>query len=220
MKVSQAVAQRRSCRAFLSDPVASDLLCGVFERAARAASGGNLQPWRVYLLNGEKMQVFKGIMADRISAGLVDTPAYAIYPHPLHEPYRSQRYEVGETMYGAVGVGREDKAERRKWFARNYQFFGAPAAAFLFVDRAMGPAQWSDLGGYLATVQLLLEEQGLASCAQESWVTQHKSVQSYVQAPPEQMLFCGIAIGTPDREAPINQFMTTRAAADGWLREV
>ena len=33
--------------------------------------------------------------------------------------------------------------------AENFNFFGAPAAIFCYVDRQMGPPQWSDLGMFL-----------------------------------------------------------------------
>jgi nitroreductase len=156
VKVSEAVAQRRSCRAFLEDGVDAELVREVLVKASRAASGGNVQPWRVFLLHGDRMVAFKGAMAERSAKGLVDTPEYPVYPQPLKEPYRSQRFAVGESMYERLGIPREDKLARLAWFANNFQFFGAPVAAFVFVDRDLGAAQLSDLGGYMATVKLLL----------------------------------------------------------------
>ena len=58
MKVSEAVAQRSSIRAFLDTPVSDGLIKDLLEKSARAASGGNLQPWRVFVLNGESMERF------------------------------------------------------------------------------------------------------------------------------------------------------------------
>ncbi|MBR9862369.1 MAG: nitroreductase [Rhodobacteraceae bacterium] len=219
MNVSQAVAQRRSCRAFLDQPVDPDLVREVLIKAARAASGGNVQPWRLYLLHGDRMADFKAQMAERSAKGMVDAPEYPVYPSPMKEPYRSQRFGVGETMYAQLGIPRDDKPARLEWFANNFQFFGAPVAAFLFVDRDMGAAQWSDLGGYLATVMLLLEEAGLGSCPQEAWCTQHKFVSEFVSAPAEEMLFAGLAIGLPDTAHPVNGFMSERAEPEVWLQD-
>ena len=58
MQVSQAVAQRRSVRAFLDKPVSDELLRQLLEKAGRAPSGGNLQPWRVFVINGATMPRF------------------------------------------------------------------------------------------------------------------------------------------------------------------
>lgn len=219
MSVSDAVAARRSCRAFLDDAVDTNIVRDIVVRASRAASGGNVQPWRVYLLHGARMEAFKAGMAERTAKGLVDTPEYPVYPSPLKEPYRSQRFAVGEEMYARLGIPREDKMARLAWFANNYQFFGAPVGVFVFVDRDMGAAQWTDLGGYMATVTLLLEEAELASCSQECWSVQHRFVSEFVGAPEAEMLFAGIAVGHADTAHPVNGFTTNRADPAVWLRD-
>ena len=43
-----------------------------------------------------------------------ETPAYAIYPEKLSEPYRTSRFEVGEQMYSILGIERDDKEGRFK----------------------------------------------------------------------------------------------------------
>jgi nitroreductase len=50
MKVSDAVAQRKSIRDFLDTPISSELVKSLLIKASRAASGGNLQPWKIYVL--------------------------------------------------------------------------------------------------------------------------------------------------------------------------
>ena len=93
-----------------------------------------------------------------------EEPAYDIYPPTLWEPYRTNRFTVGEQMYATIGIERDDKAGRLAQFARNGDFFGAPAALFCFVDRGMGKPQWSDLGMFLQTFMLLAQEAGLDTC--------------------------------------------------------
>ena len=122
-----------------------------------------------------------------------------MYPHPLKAPYRDYRFKNGEDLYATVGIPREDKAARMRFFANNYTFFGAPLALFCYVDRQMGPPQWSDLGMYLANVMLLLREAGLDSCAQECWSRYHRTVRDFLNPPDEWMLFSGMAIGYEDR---------------------
>ena len=187
------------------------MLREVVELAARAPSGGNLQPWRVHVLTGGAMLRLRSVLADRMQSPEPESIEYAVYPQQLHEPYRTQRFEVGEAMYSLLGIAREDKVGRLQQFARNWDFFGAPAGLFCFIDRRMGPPQWSDLGMYLQTLMLLLEERGLGSCAQEAWSAFPQTISRFVHAPPELMLFCGMAIGKPDPAAPVNQLQTTRA---------
>ena len=221
MKVSKALEARRSIRAFTNQAVANDLLESVFTRAARAPSGGNVQPWKIVILNGEKLAGFKSIMERRMSGERHpegESPEYEVYPPKLKEPYRTARFEVGEQMYGLLNIPREDRAQRLKWFANNYQFFDAPAAAFCFFDRVMGPPQWSDVGMFLQSAMLLFQEEGIDTCAQECWCNYPKTVSEYCEVPEEWMLFCGMAIGYGDKKHPVNQLKTTRLPADEWLK--
>jgi len=217
MKVTDAVAARRSVRGFLERPVGADLLKGIVVKAARAATGGNLQPWHIDLLAGESLAEFKAAMMAKLMAGEVEEPAYAIYPPSLTAPYRDRRFAVGEALYAQIGIPREDKAARRLWFARNFQFFGAPAALFCTVDRQMGPPQWADLGMYLQNVMLLAVEAGLATCPQECWAMYPDTVTGLLGTPPERMLFCGMAIGYEDESEPANRLRTQRAPEGEWL---
>lgn len=207
MQVSEAVEQRKSIRAFLDKPVGNDLVAELLRKAARAPSGGNVQPWRVYVLNDEQMGVFKETVAADKSR---ETPAYDIYPPSLGEPYRSSRFKVGEDMYALLGIPRDDRAGRLKRLFENYQFFGAPAGFFCYVDRQMGPPQWSDLGMFLQTFMLLATEAGLGTCAQEAWATRPQLVGDFLRVPDELSIFCGMAIGYTDESAPVNTLYSDR----------
>ena len=153
MLVSEAVATRRSVRGFLPDPVDPAVIRRVLERASRAPSGGNIQPWHIDIVAGERLDELKTLMLTKVQEqpGGEGTE-YDIYPKILTEPYTAYRFQVGEDLYGALGIPRESKRERMMWFARNFQFFGAPLALFCSVAKTMGPPQWSDLGMYLQTV--------------------------------------------------------------------
>lgn len=216
MNVFEAVESRRSIRDFLPTPVDGALIRKVLAAAARSASGGNLQPWHIDVVAGEPLQQLKDLMKTRVieAPGGDDLKDYSIYPPELVAPYRDRRFQVGEDMYALLEVPREDKAGRLKWFARNYQFFGAPLALFCTVDRRMGLPQWSDLGMYLQTVMLLLREVGLDSCAQECWAIYPQTITRFLGTPPERMLFTGMAIGYRNREARINDLVTRRAALE------
>ncbi len=215
MNVTEAVRSRSSIRGFLDKAVDVDTLRRLLETASRAPSGGNVQPWRVFLLQGDAMARFRTFLAARSGR---EQPAYEIYPEGLKEPYRSSRFKVGEDMYALLGIPREDKSARFSWIARNFDFFGAPAGFFCFVDRQMGPPQWSDLGMFLQTFMLLARESGLDTCPQEAWAMRPDSVAEFVGAGEELMLFCGMAIGYRDPDAAVNQLVSDREPLEVWLK--
>ena len=146
-----------------------------------------------------------------------EVPAYDIYPPKLKEPYRTSRYELGEQMYELLGIARDDKDARLDQVMQNFKFFGAPCAFFCYVDRQMGPPQWSDLGMFLQTFMLLAIEAGLSTCAQESWSIKSDSVASFVKADESEMLFCGMAVGYEDSNARVNQLKSERRHIDSWV---
>jgi len=217
MNVSDAVASRFSCRAFLPTPVPEATLRDILERAARAPSGGNVQPWRVDALAGKPLAELKTLIRARpelLARG--EGAEYNIYPPHLKELYETRRRQVGAALYQAIGVAREDRAGRYRQYARNFEFFGAPVGLFISIDRSMGPPQWSDVGGYIQTVMLLARERGLHSCGQEAWTHWHKTVYSLLKIPSEYILFCGIALGYADEAAPINRWRAARAPLEAF----
>lgn len=217
--VSDAVASRYSVRAFRPDPVDPATIRRVVECAARAPSGGNLQPWHIDVVGGERLDALKAIVAGRVAEAPGGEPTeYDIYPSPMPAPYRDYRFKVGEDLYGALAIPRDDKPARRQWFARNFQFFGAPLALFCSVGRGMGKPQWSDLGMYLQTLMLLLREEGLHSCAQECWSLYPATIGDFLHLPAERMLFCGMSIGYADESDPANSFRAARAPLADFAR--
>jgi nitroreductase len=219
MDVSEAVRRRSSVRAFRPDPVPLEVVRALVADAAQAPSGGNLQPWRVHALGGERLAAFKALIQDKLKdSPRGEPPEYAVYPEGLVEPYRTRRFQVGEDLYGALGVERENKLGRLMQFARNFDFFGAPVGLFVTVHRQMGPPQWSDLGMYLQTLMLLAVERGYDTCAQEAWSVWPKTVGAFLGLDDDHMLFCGVALGKRDPEHPINGWRARRDPVEAFAR--
>jgi len=215
MKVSEAVFLRSSIRSFTDKPVDNQLIKDLLEQSSRAASGGNLQPWKIYVLNNQSMADF---LSHQQKWDKPEKPAYDIYPPKLKEPYRTSRYELGEQMYKILGIDREDKVGRINQVMKNFEFFNAPSAFFCFVDRQMGPPQWSDLGMFLQTFMLLAQEVGLDTCAQEAWSMKQDSVSDFIKSDDGDILFCGMCIGYKDDKAPINSLRSERRPIDDWAK--
>jgi nitroreductase len=212
MDVRDAVATRYSCRAFLPTPIPLDIVRDILGRAARAPSGGNLQPWRVHALAGDRLEALKAALRPRFAKELPrgEGAEYQVYPGELKEPYYGRRSRVATQLYDSVGIPREDRPGRYRQFSRNYLFYDAPVGLFVSLDRIMGAPQWSDLGGFIQNIMLLARAHGLHSCAQEAWTSWHKTVSAFIRLPPEHILFCGIALGHADEAAPINGWRAER----------
>lgn len=216
MDVYEAVTSRRAVRGFTDRHVPPETLERVLSAAAWSPSGSNLQPWHAYLLTGGALAELKKRAGERLAAGdSWDEPEYEMYPPALKSPYRERRSAFGEQRYGALGIAREDLEARQRAASANWDCFGAPAALFCYIDRDLGPAQWSDLGMYLQTVMLLLRAEGLHSCTQMAWAKYHRTVGEILSPPDRLMLFCGMSIGYED--TTVVDARTGRASLDETL---
>jgi len=221
MKVSAAVAGRFSARAYRNKPVPMETVRQILDRARQAPSGGNLQPWHVYVLAGSKLeQLIARVRQCALQQPRGEAREYNVYPPDLHEPYRSRRYKCGEDLYAALGIPREDKPARLRQFARNLEAFGAPVLLFFSIDRRMGRNQWAHLGMFMQTIMLLAVEEGLHTCPQEAWSAFHRTIADFLGLPDEQMFYCGMALGYADMDHPVNQWRTERAPLDEIARFV
>ena len=203
MEVKTAVENRISVRAFKPDPPPGGLIRDILEAALRAPSGGNLQPWRAYVVSGRPLEALKAAARAALAAN-AEEPEYEVYPPALWDPFRTRRYECGEDLYATIGIGREDRPARLRQLARNVELFGAPVGVFVTLDRRLGPPQWADVGMFLQTIMLLAVEAGLDTCAQEFWARLPKTVGAALSLPEDEILFCGVAIGYRDPAHPIN----------------
>lgn len=217
VSVGEAVAARYSARAFLDRPVERACIEDILTRAARAPSGGNLQPWHVDVVAGAPLAELKA----KVRASLIAEPRgegteFPVYPPALGEPWRGRRFRVGEQLYASIGIPREDRPARLAQFARNFEAFGAPVVLFFSIPRGFGPPQWVHLGMFMQTVMLLAAERGLATCPQEAWALVHKTVGACLALPAERMLYCGMALGWPDETQPVNRWRSPREPLSGY----
>lgn len=210
-----AITQRHSVRAFLDKPVPKDIIEDILRTAQQSPSGGNLQPWHVYVTVGEDRAAFLAKVQDSIKAhpmGEPDSPD--IYPPKLKEPYKQRRAQCGYDMYSALGIPKDDKMAGIMQVMKNFEFFGAPVGIFFAIDRQMGRPQWAHMGMYIQSLMLAAVEKGLGTCPQEAWMLRHKTVREHFDIPDELEFYCGLALGYPDPDHPINNYRTERAALD------
>lgn len=213
MQVSEAILSRFTCRAFLPTPVPRQDIETILNRASRSPSGGNLQPWRVWVLAGAPLAALQAEVKRRMGEGEFAElpPEYLLYPTVPKEPYATRRSDAGEVMYAALGIERDDHAGRMDQVTRNYECFGAPAALFFAIDRDMQQGQWAELGMFINAVMLLAREQGLHTAAIGAWSLWHKTVRAALKLPDELTLYCGMGIGHADLSAPVNAIRQPRA---------
>ena len=211
--LTEIIKNRKSIRSFVDKPVSNNTIKEMLQKSSRAPSGGNLQPWKIYIVNEKSMKNFLEFQKKWKGK---EEPPYPIYPEKLKEPYRTSRNQMGEQMYSLLDIKREDKIGRMNQMLKNFDFFGAPVGMFCFIDKQMGLPQWSDLGMFLQTFMLLAVDNNLDTCAQESWSLKQNCVKTYLDISDDSILFCGMAIGHANMDDKVNELNTPRRPIDEW----
>jgi nitroreductase len=133
--VDSAIDTRMSARAFLPQTVPKDVLMSILEVAARAPSGTNTQPWKVYVLQGESRDSLVAKVCSAADAVRADPTlaaqykeAYDYYPEKWVSPFIDRRRENGWGLYGLLGIGKADRDRMHAQHLRNFMFLTPPWA--------------------------------------------------------------------------------------------
>jgi nitroreductase len=216
MDVKDAIRERKSIRAFKSDPVSKETLRTILEQALRAPSWANTQPWEFAVVAGEKLHDIQNAYLER---GNQEPRSEIARPHEFPEPYLSRR--EGLTPQGVTRTAEYEEYRR----VQNYKNYGAPVVIYVLVDRSMfhqskGTNVWSvyDCGSVVQNIMLLATSYGLGTIAQAQAVIYPDIIRKVVDIPERKLIAVGIAIGYPDWENPVNQRSTQRESLDSITR--
>jgi len=218
--VDAAMLSRFSARAFENRSVERDLIMDLLQVAGRAPSGTNTQPWKVYVLQGQRRDelvekvcaAHDAVTADPSLAAQY-AEAYDYYPQQWVSPYIDRRRACGFGLYGVLGIGKADKARMHEQHQRNFKFFDAPVGLMFTIDKVMGRGSLLDYGMFLQNVMLAARARGLHTCPQAAWNNYANIILPLIGAQEQEMLVCGMAMGYADASAVVNTFETERESA-------
>jgi len=219
--VDDAITSRHSMRAFLQTPISREDIEEMLGVAARAPSGSNTQPWKVYVVAGEMKQrvsaEIQKVYQDKAQFEAL-TEDYKYYPTQWDSPYIERRRKVGLDLYKLLGLGREDKAGMNAQHARNYTFFDAPVGMFFTIDRTMNTGSWLDFGCFLQSLMVAARGRGLDTCAQAAFNRFHNTIRAVTGIPESEVIMCGMALGYADMTKIENSLISEREPASTFAK--
>ena len=208
--VRYAITSRRSIRGFLPTPVEPVILMELLAIAGRAPSGSNIQPWKVHVLTGPALERLRSALTDAFANDVPEVREYQYYPRHWRDPYLRRRRDVGWALYELAGVPRGDKAAGRRQMARNFGFFGAPAAMVFVIDKDMEQGSWLDYGMFLQSVMIAARGFGLDTCAQAAIASYPGLLRRELGISESETIVCGMAVGIADPAEPTNALWAGR----------
>ena len=208
--VDQAITSRRSIRRFLPKPVPKKTVEELLAIAARAPSGTNVQPWKVYALAGHAKDALCAAILDRHNTVGMDGREFDYYPTEWADPWLSRRRKIGLDLYGLLGIGKDEKVRMKEQAGRNYLFFDAPVGFIFTMDRQLGRGMFIDYGMFLGNLMTAARARGLDTCAQAAFADYHQTIRQVLGIPENELVVCGMSLGYADNAAPENKLVTER----------
>jgi len=215
------IASRRSIRGFLPKEVPLDLIEQILKTSARAPSGTNMQPWKVYVATGNALQkLSNAVLAAHNDPQFERDYAYKYYPDQFSEPYLSRRRKVGWDLYGLLGIERGEQEKMHRQHGRNYTFFDAPVGMIFTIDEELQIGSWLDYGMFLQNIMISARGHGLDTCTQAAFAPFQHVIRQQLDIPGSEVVICGLSLGYADMNLVENSLQTERAAVAEFARFV
>ena len=220
MQLSDVIKGRRSIRKFKPIAIPQNTIEDLLKEARWAPSGGNMQPWELYVLTGRPLEEFKAAnlkkMADK-EAPSPDVPMSPVWP----DDFKRRYMEFAESMFSSISVRREDKEARSGLYRSMASLFDAPCLIVACIPKSI-PADYSmfDLGLITQTICLLAYDKGLGTLIMYAAVMYPAILRKIASIPEDTRIIVGIAVGYPDDESPLNKFERKRLELQQYVKLV
>ena len=217
MNLNELIKSKYSVRSFTDDKIDIKTIREILEIASNAPSGGNIQPWKVYVVTGKTKEKLIKKALSNFDNGVQEKIEYEIYPHPLDEEYKRRRSECAKDMYTALSIKQDDTELRISQIRENFKFFGAPVGMIVTIDKAFAENGWGHVGMFIQNICLSAVDNDMGTCLQESWSIYPETVKDILNIPDNEVVWCGIALGYPNKEHPINNYRTSRESIEKFV---
>ena len=97
-------------------------------------------------------------------------------------------------------------------------FYGAPVAIILCIDNAFSQNNYVDIGITLGYLLLTAHSAGLWTCPIGLITAYGEEIKDELGIPDNKNVVIGVAFGSPDWDAPINRFKSSRETLDTFAR--
>ena len=217
MNLNELIKSRYSVRSFTDDTVYIETIREILEISSNAPSGGNIQPWKVYVVTGKTKEKLIKKALSNFDNGVQEKIEYDIYPRPLDEEYKRRRSECARDMYTALSIKQDDTELRLSQIRENFKFFGALVGMIVTIDKAFAENGWGHVGMFIQNICLSAVDNDMGTCLQESWSIYPETVKDVLNIPDNEVVWCGIALGYPNKDHPINNYRTSRESIEKFV---
>lgn len=218
MDLREAIRTRRSVRAYLPKPVPQETIRELINDAIWSPSWANTQPWEILVVAGDTLDKFKTENRQALLKGETSFPDITV-PKDWPDALKSRRIDLGKSVFDALSIERDNIDGRMEYYAQMYYLFDAPALILFLIDKELAlEYTMLDTGIFLQTFSLLAHDRGLGTCPFGATVHCPEIVHKLFSIPDNKLLVIGLALGWPDKDAPVNNFERRRGRIEEFVK--
>jgi len=206
MDVLEAIQRRHSVRDFAATLVPKDTIMKIMEAATRSPSGGNGQPWEIFIASGASMERIRKAFQERAQSGAGSPTPPGGTPPPAFIQERMTTIRIERLKL--LGLDPADPESGKVFFEWRSRLFGAPVLAVICMDKAL--SSHLDIGLLVQTLCLAAQGYGVDTLIASAFVSQPDILRQELDIPENLNLVTGVGLGYPNPENIINTYRSPR----------
>lgn len=205
MELEKVMAERHSTRVFLDKPIGRGTLEKLLFLSTRGPSAINLQPWEFIVVMGEERQRLSRVLVKAMRERNISCGPDAV--RPLPEYFIDRQRKLMDCILPSLDNGTDFQDFINEG---SCNFYGAPVAIILTIDRAFSKSRLVDVGIAVGYMVLSAHNMGLGTCPIGLISSFDDEIREVLNIPDEKNIVIGIALGYPDPDSPINRTISER----------
>jgi nitroreductase len=206
MEVIEAILARHSVRDFSSKSVPRETVIKILEVATRSPSGGNSQPWEVFVASGATMERIRKAYLERFQSGSGGPPPGGPPPQPAY--IQERMATIRNERLKLLGLDPDDPESGKVFLEWGSRLFGTPVLAVICMDKALSSNL--DIGLFVQTICLAAQGYGVDSFIAGSFLSHRDVLRQELEIPENLNIIAGIGLGYPNPDAIINTYRSPR----------
>ena len=206
MDVLEAIQERRSTREYLDKPVEKETLEKLISIAAQAPSAINIQPWELIVVSGGERKRLSRVLVKRMKERNISCGPGS--KRPLPELFVERQRGLLEGILPNLPEG----AVFQNFINEgSCNFYGAPTAIIIVIDRVFSSARLTDIGIIVAYLVLAAHAMGLGTCPIGLITAFDEDIREELNLSEDKEVVVGIAVGYGDPSSGVNKVRSERA---------
>jgi nitroreductase len=207
MDAIEAILSRRSVRDFKSTSIPRETVMKILEASTRSPSGGNGQPWELFVAAGATIERIRQAYQERSRGGAA--PAARPGGPPPQPAYIQERMTtIRNERLRLLGLDPADPASGRVFMEWGARLFGVPLLVVICMDKAVSSNL--DIGLYIQTLCLAAKGYGVDSFIAGAFVSHQDVLRRELEIPESLNIITGVGLGYPNPDAIINTYRSPR----------